>query len=1042
MTSVRLGLHSAYSLLYGTRSPADISGRAASYGARAVAITDRDNLYGLHTIVETAREAGLRPIIGAELGAAGSDAGTGRIFAFVRDRAGFSRLCECLSAASAAVDATGEARGFDIVRALRDDAAGLVLASDSPQIVGALAGRVPTLYAAVTPSSVAAVREARRLGVPLVALDDATFLDPEDRAVHEVLRAIALGKTVGNLVALDLAPGGPDGGLFLPAADFEQRLTSWPEALAATSDIAEMCAFDTVFDGFVFPEYQSAGGNPAAVLRARVIDGAERRYGELSDGIVGRIDYELDIIGRKGFAPYFLVMDDIVAMSSRTCGRGSGAASIVAYALGITNVDPIAYNLYFERFLTMSRPDPPDIDVDFAWDERPDLIRRVIERFGADRCARVANHNMFRPRSAFREVAKAYGFSDGEISDRERRLRVDGSDAGAVDSPWDEILAIARRVTGLPRGLSMHCGGLVIAPGPMRRYAPVERSAEGFPLLAWEKDGAEAAGLVKLDLLGNRSLAVIRDALANLREEGINIDEALWHPADDSQTIAALARGDSMGVFYIESPAMRQLQRKTGAGDFDHIVIHSSIIRPAANKLIAEYVRRLKGAPWEPLHPRLRGILDETYGIVCYQEDVSKVAIALAGFDEDQADRLRKVISKKAGGTRLAEYRGLFFAGCAANGVDAETTQTAWDMLLSFDGYSFCKPHSASYAMVSFQSAWLRVHYPAAFIAAVLANQGGYYRPHAYISEARRMGLAIIGPDINRSRWAYRGQADAVIVGFMAVAGLSRSAADAIIEERDHGGAFAGLADFSRRMNGHGTRPARDDLVALVAAGAFDSVAPEESRAARIRTLLCGAPGSDLLPVADPASVAGDRSQRELFAAEGAAAFARAGLHMAREHDEPGPRQAIAASRPHTTEKELRDEFETLGFLRDRHPLALWGQAIARVGRIMARDIPRYIGRRVTLIGWPITQKEVFTSGGLIMDFVSLEDETALYETVLFPEAYGRWRHLLFAPQPLIVTGLVCDDQGALSVEVVALAALGAQSAPSRLASNPRSLPR
>lgn len=1000
MSGVRLGIRSAYSLLYGTCGPADICKRAATYGATAIAITDRDNLYGLHAIVEAARGAGLKPIIGAELSAGGGHGNGGRVFAFVRNRAGFSRLCELLSAASAASQG-GETASFSLAQALCDDADGLVLASDSPDIIAALAGRVPSLYAAVTPSSVRAIRAARGLGVPLVALDDATFLDPEDRATHEVLRAIALGKTVGNLAARDVEPGAPDGGLFLPAADFERRLASWPEALAATADIAALCPFDTVFDGFVFPEY--GGADAAEVLRARVIDGAERRYGELSDGIIGRIDYELGIIGRKGFAPYFLVMDDIVAMSSRTCGRGSGAASIVAYALGITNVDPIAYNLYFERFLTMSRPDPPDIDVDFAWDERPALLRRVIERFGADRCARVANHNMFRPRSAFREVAKAYGFADGEISRREHRLEAPGSDGGDVDPPWDEILAITRRMTGLPRGMSMHCGGLVIAPGPLRRYAPIERSAGGFPLLAWEKDGAEAAGLVKLDLLGNRSLAVIRDALADLRDDGIDIDEALWRPADDPQTVAALARGDSMGVFYIESPAMRQLQRKTGAGDFDHIVIHSSMIRPAANKLIAEYVRRLKGAPWQPLHPRLRGVLDETYGIVCYQEDVSKVAIALAGFDEDQADRLRKVISKKAGEARLAEYRDKFFAGCAGNGVDQKTIQTAWDMLLSFDGYSFCKPHSASYAMVSFQSAWLRVHHPAAFMAAVLANQGGYYRPHAYISEARRMGLSVAGPDINHSRWAYRGRSDTVQVGLMAIAGLSRAAANAVIEERGRGGPYVDLADFSLRMRSCATRPARDDLVALVAAGAFDSLAPSDSRAAQARALLCAEPAPEI--------------QGDLFTAA-----ASPGYRTPR-----APHAAVVpTSRLRTTERELRDEFEALGFLRDHHPLILWGQAVSRVKRIMARDMARHIGRRVTLLGWPITQKEVFTSGGLMMDFVSLEDETALYETVLFPEAYTRWHHMLVAPQPLIVSGLVCDDHGALSVEIGSLSPLEA----------------
>jgi DNA polymerase-3 subunit alpha/error-prone DNA polymerase len=452
----------------------------------------------------------------------------------------------------------------------------------------------------------------------------------------------------------------------------------------------------------------------------------------------------LKIIEEKGFSPYFLVMDDIVRMSPRTCGRGSGAASIVSYSLGITNVEPIRQQLYFERFLNPARVDPPDVDVDFAWDERDDLIKRVIERFGPDRCARVANHNTFRYRSALRETAKAYGFGDAEISRIERQVfhfgdcaggyiaahtiisstnSPEGADKSGVGDPlWQEILTIAGRIEGLPRGLGMHCGGLVITPEPIHTYAPIETSLEGYPLLSWEKDGAEAAGFVKIDLLGNRSLAVIRDALKNLEEQGIVIDQSAWHPIEDGATIAALARGDSMGVFYIESPAMRLLQKKTGAGDFAHIVIHSSIIRPAANKFINEYVRRLKGGEWKPLHPRLEKILNETYGILCYQEDVSKTAVALADFDEAEADMLRKVIAKKAGAAKLAAYERQFFEGCRKNGVEEETIQAIWAMMLSFDGYSFCKPHSASYAMVSFHSAYLRVHHPGEFMAAVLSN--------------------------------------------------------------------------------------------------------------------------------------------------------------------------------------------------------------------------------------------------------------------------------------------------------------------------------
>jgi len=964
--------------------PGNIVSRVAASGASVFSIADIDNLYGVHSVLEAATENDLRAVISAEL-----TSPRGNVVAFVRDRAGFSRLCELLTAKKR------EGESFDPLSALRADARGLVVASSNPAILEALHGSVPSLYAALTPDSRTALRVAASLGIPLAALDSASLYEEGDREVHTVLRSIARGKTVGSLSSGDCALPGTE--LFLADTQFERCFDSWPEALRNADRIAEECTFDSIFDGFVFPAYADGEGRSAhELLRSRVIDGAEQRYGELSDAIIGRIDYELGIIGAKGFAPYFLVMDDIVSMASRTCGRGSAAASVVSYSLGITNVDPIEHNLYFERFLNPARPDPPDIDVDFAWDERDDLIKRVITRFGNDRCARVANHNFFRPRSALRETAKAYGLSDGEISRIERSL-FDLRDGSALPDPlWERIRSIASRIEGLPRGLSMHCGGLVVAPGPIDRFAPIEKSADGYPLLAWEKEGTEAAGLVKLDLLGNRSLAVIRDALVNLAEEGIVIDPFLWRPIDDDATISALARGDSMGVFYIESPAMRQLQKKTGRGDFAHIVIHSSIIRPAANKFIAEYVRRLKGGEWKPLHPRLSRILDETYGILCYQEDVSKTAIALAGFDDAEADKLRKVIAKKAGGTKLALYEDRFFSGCRVNGVAEDTIKEVWAMMLSFDGYSFCKPHSASYAMVSFQSAYLRVHHPGAFMAAVLSNQGGYYRPQAYISEARRMGLSVAGPDINRSGIRYHGERNTLVVGLMAIAKLSRPGMERLFADREKNGPFADLSDFARRL-----RLDRDDLISLVSSGAFDSIAPGLHRSQQARALLSsgGPPRS---------------AQSDLFLAA-PPVFSRF----------IAPKSVVAAVLPvQASDHELKEEYASLGFLRDRHPLSLWAAQLSKIKRSFASDIPANVGRKIGLIGWPITQKEVWTAQGLVMNFISFEDETGLYETVLFPKVYEQYRTILFDQQPLRVFGRVADDQGALSLEVERLGLL------------------
>jgi len=672
----------------------------------------------------------------------------------------------------------------------------------------------------------------------------------------------------------------------------------------------------------------------------------------------------------------------------RTCGRGSGAASVVSYSLGITNVDPVAHDLYFERFLNPSRPDPPDIDVDFAWDERDDLIKAIIEEFGPEKCARVANHNFFRPRSALRETAKAYGFSDAAISRLERKVFDLREATGVQDALWQEIYEIAARIEGLPRGLGMHCGGLVITPGPINQFSPIEKSLEGYPLLSWEKEGAESAGFVKIDLLGNRSLAVIRDTILNLEENGIHIDPYQWRPIEDGPTVEALARGDSIGVFYIESPAMRQLQKKTGTGDFDHIVIHSSLIRPAANRFINEYVRRLKGGKWEPLHPRLEHILGESYGILCYQEDVSKTAVALAGFDEADADKLRKVIAKKAGSAKLRIYENQFFEGCRKNNVQEDTIQKIWEMMLSFDGYSFCKPHSASYAMVSFQSAYLRVHHPAEFMAAVISNQGGFYRPGAYISECRRMGIIIEGPDINLSMWKYYGQGRRIVAGFMSIKGLSITGAKRIIAEREKGD-YKSLEDFVRRV-----KPGRDDIIALCPAGVFDSIS-KERRMMQARRLLM-----------DPGAMTS--GQEELFTAEKPGGFRNTTMTVYS--------QTTVTARNHNND--LWEEYRSLGFLRNAHPLVLWKESIARIKRVKARHIAGFIGSYVQMIGWPVTQKEVWTRDGQSMSFLSLEDETDLYETVVFPDVYAKYHKLLFDQVPLLVCGKVTDDNGALIVEL------------------------
>ncbi len=835
-----------------------------------------------------------------------------------------------------------------------------------------------------------------RTGAPPLATGEVRFLDGSDRDVQRLLIAIGSGRTKFEIPQEELSASGT---ILCAPGEACRPYESIPESLIANAAVAESIELRSVFDGFVFPSYETADGDRAAeVLRSCTYQGAVKRYGSL-DGIVrSRLEYELGIIEAKGFSDYFLIVRDIVRKASRTCGRGSAAASVVSYALGITDVDPIAQDLYFERFLNPGRRDPPDIDVDFAWDERDMVLDAVIREYGEDRAARVANHVCFQARSALRETARAFGLPDGEIGAMERALYLDRNRAlSEADPVWKEVLELAPRIEGIPRHLGVHSGGLVLVPGRLTDHVPIVPSGSGIRVTAWDKEGVESAGMVKIDLLGNRSLAVVRDVLANLEENGTPIVERDWEPISDPDTINLLARGDTMGVFYVESPAMRLLQKKTGRGDFEHLVIHSSIIRPAANRYINEYIDRLNGKPYKPLHPLLDGQLSETYGILCYQEDVSKAAVALAGFTPAEADGIRKVLSKKDVRTRLSAYRGQFESGARARGVDDATISTVWHMIESFAGYSFVKAHSASYAKLSFRSAFLRAHHGAEFMAAVMSNRGGYYSTLAYASEARRMGLSLLPPDVNESEMRCRGREGVIRFGLGMVSTLGSGTAAAIVEERKRTGPFLSVEDLGRRV-----RIDRSDAEALAGSGALDALDEGQSCSSKLLRLF---------------SIVAAREEATVF---GGDLFAEAELGTAVRGTEL--RYADLPGAP-SGRRRLEQQMRYLGTTLEDHPLRLFPRAL-RQPRTLGRDLMDSIGRRVELLGWPITAKPVLTSEDEPMEFVSFEDETALYEAVLFPDVYRRYRALLCGNTPLFVRGRVEEDRGAVVLSVESLATI------------------
>ncbi|MBD3240993.1 MAG: PHP domain-containing protein, partial [Chitinivibrionales bacterium] len=693
-----LSVISHYSLRRGVLSPERICERAAALGYDAVALTDRDNLYGLPEFLYQAQHHGIRTIIAAEL----SDPSTGETaLVYSHGHEGYANLCRLISERHCV-------ERFSLAPSIQTDPAGLHVVTDGLALIEALHRKCKLYFR---------IRRLHRppgtvleTAIPLVVVPDMAFETNQDQALHRLLRAIDGNTTLSRLGASECLPSDA---LLRPWHDIRTRYAVFDEALKATAELGQSVRSRDQFGATIFPQADSEK-DAVALLRYKVCEGAKRRYPALTDQVLDRIEHELGVIERKGFASYFLIVDDIVKQSPRTCGRGSAAASIVSYCLGITNVDPIRHNLMFERFLNPGRVDPPDIDVDFAWDERDGVLDYVFEKYGTTHAAMVATHGTFGMRWALREVARVYGLTESEISTVTKRMpqfyHFDGSADIAdelatsaatrgthLDPPWPEVITWAQKLLGMPSAIGTHCGGVIITPGPINREAPIQYSAKGYPIVQWEKDGVEEMGLVKIDLLGNRSLAVIRDAVANVRREGVALDELRWDPASDGATIDLLGRGKTMGVFYVESPAMRLLQEKSKAGDFGHMVIHSSLIRPAANRHNREYIRRLHGGAYTPVHPLLAETLAETYGIMVYQEDVTRVAMQLAGFSVVDAEGLRKIMAKKARRGKLEDYQARFVEGARRKGVSDRVIAEVWDMMMSFSGYSFCKPHSASY---------------------------------------------------------------------------------------------------------------------------------------------------------------------------------------------------------------------------------------------------------------------------------------------------------------------------------------------------------
>jgi len=1038
---------------------------AAEMGVSSVALTDTNGMYGIVPFYQSAKAAGVKPILGTEI-----ELGHRSVVLLAKNNAGYSSLCRIVSkrqfdddfpmehnpdkkqllkrVRSEREKAAAEVAKF--VELLEGAAEDIFILADA-DVISALAqtDARDSLYVRLENygdyPSVKKCRElvelARRLGLPLVAANDVHFIKPEEYAVHRLLSAIKANTTLDSL---------PDHRTVSEKCWMrspQQMRTLFrdiPRAIANAEKIASECNVDLQLGRIKLPIFPvPEGETPYSYLRRICYRGAQKRYGTITPEVRRRLEHELHIIGKLGYASYFLVVWDIARYAYRngipSVGRGSAANSIVSYCLGLTHVCPIKHKLFFERFLNLERKDCPDVDLDFCWKRRDEVLNYVYKKYGGDRVAMICTFNTFGLRASMREVAKVMGLLNDEISNFTKRIP--HFDFGSMqkivekvpecrnlpirEEPWKSIVKMASRIAGYPRHLSTHAGGIVIAPSPITDFMPLQYAAKGLVITQYSMDPVEDMGLVKIDLLGQRSLSVIADVVEKARQKygiRLNVNEL---EEDDPRTIELWRKGKTIGCFQIESPCMRGLLRKLHVDNMKILIAASSLVRPGPSDsgMTKVFINRYNGKePVTYLHPALEPILRDTLGVMVYQEDVIKVANKIAGLSFGEAEMLRKSMSKKRGIEAIASYEKRFISGAIRRGIKPDTAKELWRQLSGFAGYAFCKAHSASYAYVSYQATYLKAHFPAEFMAAVLANGGGFYHQAAYVSEARRMGLRILPPDVNHAEMNFTGEDDWMRVGLSQVMSLTRRTARSIIASRERG-PYTSLANFCAR-----TTAALREVQNLIRCGAFDSFGQTRPQLLWEADLIFGERASvygeprfgtrffeERRGMEDADLFGGPFSQgngngkggsldkhSQLTEGRSCRSCLRGETHSAIAEEIRPPR-----FEDYTVEEKIQDEMEILGFPITAHPMSLYEGELRDLGVIPARDVPHYAGRTIRVAGWLVTTRRVTTVNNEQMRFLTLEDLTDVVEIVLFPRTYNKYGALVQSFGPYLVAGKV-----------------------------------
>ena len=1044
-----LHVHTEYSLLDGACRIDRLFDHIKAMGQTACAITDHGVMYGCVAFFDAAKAAGIKPIIGCEVYVATRTRfdkvnridGNNHLILLCKNETGYKNLIKMVSA--------GFTEGFyskpridkDLLEQYHE---GLIclsacLAGEIPQAI--LAGdyeraKQAALYyrdlfgegnyyielqdhgleedQVVLPQL---IRLARETGIPMAATNDAHYITKEDAKMQSILLCIQTGKTIADADRMEFQTDE----FYLKSTDEMYDLFSMvPEACENTNKIAEQCSFEFTFGETKLPYFKAPDGmENQAYFEKLCWEGLERRYpGKVTDALKERLSYEINVVKTMGYTNYYLIVYDFINYAkSRDIpvgpGRGSGAGSLAAYCVGITDIDPIRYNLIFERFLNPERVSMPDFDVDFCYERRQEVIDYVNEKYGRDHVAQIVTFGTMAARAAVRDVGRVMGMSYQDVDRVAKLIPMElkmtlkkalevSPDLKALydaDSQVHELIDTSLKVEGMPRHASTHAAGVVITREPATEYVPLSTN-DGLPVTQFNMVEIERLGLLKMDFLGLRTLTVIHDtemAVRRTKDPDFRVANIDY---DDPATYEMLTRGETEGIFQLESTGMTQVLMSMRPKNLEDVIALISLYRPGPMDSIPTYLRNRKD-PSKVVYqtPQMAHIVDVTNGVVIYQEQVMQICRELAGFSFGQADNVRRAMSKKKLKVMEAEREhfvhgctepGKECAGCVKNGIPESVANQIYDDMISFASYAFNKSHAACYAYVAFQTAYLKCHYPHEFMAALLTSVlDNTAKVIEYTSECQRIGIKVLPPDINVSRGGFTVDGESIRFGLNAVKSVGRNLIDAVVKDRKNR-PYRGLYDFCKRL--HGNELNRRALENLVKAGAFDALEPTR------RGMIDSAEG--VLKSVETDARQNLEGQMDLFGMMGG------------EEEQAATDYKIPNTPEYPASELLKMEKEVSGLYLSGHPLDAYRPQIRQISTCTIADLQgeearRFDNQNVTILCTVVKNKIMTTKSNTLMAFTTVEDLTGTMELLIFPRVLAECRAALQENAVVVANGRV-----------------------------------